>query len=507
MRRIAKLILLLVVCVAPARGASYYISYSSGSNSNNGTSEMTPWKSHPYMSSASGCAGSPHAYTHSAGDVFTFKQGDSYPNVCFPFTFVAGGSSGNPDIYTYDPTWGTAGGTTGNAGQSVGTYQFNAGSAVIGSGSICNNFLDFQTNSVSNVIFNGAELVNYLYSTSSSCVHGTSENHMMENYQSTGNTLENLYIHGWSHGSSTSDSMCVLCGYNTGGTSAGTCLVGSVIDGASDSGTSGEAVFATPCAHDDIVRNMSNGILPNEPALVYNNKIGPINTSFDASDHSNCIETLGPYSGSGTSYIYNNYCAAGSEALVILGGNDTSGPAIYYAWNNVLDMGASSAHPNVPIILMGTATAVHGWNNTIVANPSGDACVENQGTYGTIDWTNNFCIDSKGSFDQNGVSYPNNTLMTNSAATSVGLSASQTFAYQPTSSNCGGASQCPVGAGSNLTSSATGPLVSLARDTTYGGVRSTNARPNSGSWDDGAYEFTTGPTPNPPTGVEVILLQ
>src|ERR1700688_2905019 len=104
---------------ARASATTYYISFSAGSNSNNGTSESTPWKTHPYMQTRSGCTGTGSApnYSHSAGDHFVFKQGDSWPNACFDIVIQNGGSSGTPDVWTYDSAWGTPGGTTGNIGQ------------------------------------------------------------------------------------------------------------------------------------------------------------------------------------------------------------------------------------------------------------------------------------------------------------------------------------------------------------------------------------------------------
>jgi hypothetical protein len=64
-----KTLLLLVALVWPCLATTYYIDYSSGLDSNNGTSKSTPWKRDPYMV---GFAGS---YTHAAGDIHIFKGG------------------------------------------------------------------------------------------------------------------------------------------------------------------------------------------------------------------------------------------------------------------------------------------------------------------------------------------------------------------------------------------------------------------------------------------------
>jgi hypothetical protein len=70
-----------------------------------------------------------------------------------------------------------------------------------------------------------------------------------------------------------------------------------------------------------------------------------------------------------------------------------------------------------------------------------------------------------------------------------GLTNSQTRPYEPTSWNCGGVSNCPVGAGTNLTSKATGNFATLGNDTTYGAKRTTKSRPSAGAWDAGAYQY------------------
>jgi hypothetical protein len=63
-----------------------------------------------------------------------------------------------------------------------------------------------------------------------------------------------------------------------------------------------------------------------------------------------------------------------------------------------------------------------------------------------------------------------------------------------------------IGAGINLSSSATGYLASLQSDTTKGGTRTPIARPASSPWDIGAYEYTTSNNaPNPPSGLTAIV--
>jgi len=494
-----------------ASATTYYISYSSGSNANSGASQATPWKTHPYMQTNAACSGTGSApnYTHSAGDQFVFKQGDSWPNACFDMVIQAGGSAGNPDVYTYDPTWGTAGGTTGNLGQAVGTYQFSGGNSVMNGGDGWNSFISDYGN-FGYITFNGMELTNYLYSTSGT--YGV--NHMIELYQSQNVIVSNIYVHGWSHGNSGSDSLHVISGYNNYNINAGSRLTGSVIDGSSDGGISGEALYAIPLADNNIIRNMSNGIISQEPSVIHDNLIGPINLSFDSSDHENCIEPDGPYAGTTTTtYIYNNVLHDCSAVNVLAAGNGSnSGSSVYYVWNNVSYVGNKTS-PAIPwqfsAVGTGSANAAYAWNNTVYGGSTA-ACfrtLSQGGSWAIVDIRNNHCISDIGLL-YNGTSpttNTNNLTQSVSTATAQGFTSSETYAYSPQS-----ATSATLGGGANLLSLSSGNIATLALDSSYGGMRTPNSRPTSGAWDVGAYQFSSSGTsgvPSPPTNVKVVAVQ
>ncbi len=93
---------------ATANAATYYIDYLSGKDSNNGTSSSTPWKQCPGMNGFAG------TYSHSAGDVFVFKGGVTWPSSSLPLTIANSGScsacnlssdTSTCDKYTIDKTW------------------------------------------------------------------------------------------------------------------------------------------------------------------------------------------------------------------------------------------------------------------------------------------------------------------------------------------------------------------------------------------------------------------
>jgi len=79
----------------------------------------------------------------------------------------------------------------------------------------------------------------------------------------------------------------------------------------------------------------------------------------------------------------------------------------------------------------------------------------------------------------------------NTAATD-GINSSETYAYQITSGNysaCTTNGDCPVGAGTNLTSLASGSTASLANETTYGGTKTAKHPARIGSMGCWAYEY------------------
>lgn len=110
---IYRIIMAFILMCAPAWGATYYIDFSSGANTNNGTSTDTPWKSHPKMQTGADCSGTGSApsYTHSAGDKFVFKGGVTWPGECFPMSINTYGATENPDIYTGGQLEGSPWGT------------------------------------------------------------------------------------------------------------------------------------------------------------------------------------------------------------------------------------------------------------------------------------------------------------------------------------------------------------------------------------------------------------
>jgi uncharacterized protein DUF4082 len=144
--------------------ATYYIDYSSGSDSSSGTSKSTPWKRQPYMKGFSG------NYTHAAGDRFIFKGRVTWPAACFPLSIATGGSGSTDDYYGVDTTWYSGSGWVKPIFD--GTYSVNTLIYI-----------------VSNVTIDNLELCHVL---------DPSDNAGLIVAGTTGNTLiENCHLHGW----------------------------------------------------------------------------------------------------------------------------------------------------------------------------------------------------------------------------------------------------------------------------------------------------------------------
>lgn len=114
MKRTLVLLVLVLLLSAVARATTYYVA-ASGSDSNNGTSETTPWMHAPGMPN---CTGTCASVTPNPGDSFIFRGGD---------TWHAGNSSASPYIGTASCGSNTCGWTwTWSGSSSSCNYEGSA---------------------------------------------------------------------------------------------------------------------------------------------------------------------------------------------------------------------------------------------------------------------------------------------------------------------------------------------------------------------------------------------
>lgn len=463
--------LLFVLMTISAQATTYYISYSAGSNSNNGTTTSTPWKSHPYMQTGAGCAGSPHAYTHVNGDRFIFKGGDSWPAACFDMVIATGGSSGSPDYYGVDAAFFTGGAWTRpkfdpNHATPTGNYMIKG----------------FGT---SNQTWDNIEIVNQGVAVQAGAF-SVGEAFQYAN-SDTGIILQNMYIHDWNiNGALSGDNV----EYSAGSIYGNVILLNSEIEDSAGYMTSGPTNVRTggACQNcEEVGGNQIHDVMAGCFSVnschdnTFYNMTGEIQSY--TSLHSQIIEDD---ADQGSMAVYNN----------IIHDSSGIGVTIYmcpptWIYNNVI-----WNTNNVNIMMSGACGPAAGTsyveNNTVDCS-NGTACfgTDSKGTLnGTVNLKNNHWITngSPTSFPSSitTLNQTTNITMSTSTATSQGYTSGNV--YQPTS---GGDST--VGAGTNLSSSpnCTGNLTALCFD------RLGLAR--GATWDIGAYEFPNGGAASTPT--------
>jgi hypothetical protein len=213
---------------------------------------------------------------------------------------------------------------------------------------------------------------------------------------------------------------------------------------------------------------MANGFLPGQTGgndEVSGSIIGPINNSFDRSQHENGIEeTCTP----NTIKIFNNIVRDIHVGVALLEGWAHAD----YIYNNII----YNTQPP-PIGMTGGSAKIY--NNIIDATGSTEKyhCVHALKNP-TLDVRNNLCISEGGlvAGSYSGSAANNNVLLTSAQAAAEGLTSANL--YRPASQ-----SASIINKGANLTNIDTVNMPFLNRD--ISGI----ARPASGSWEIGAYEF------------------
>jgi hypothetical protein len=520
-------ILLLASCVLMFGdnlfATTYYIDYSSGTDSNSGTSKTSPWQHAPGMQACTNLCSSSQI---NAGDSIILRGGVTWPNASFQWK-LPGGATGNPVYIGVDKTW--------YVGSSWSRPILSAGGAVIP-----NNY-NTMFSMPANATVDNFEITGF-YWTSASCSGAPYGSCGIFNAgQNSGQTWENLYIHGWAHAgtsAATSNGAVNIIATGGGGNSV---AHDNVIVGTDVPGDHSVTVFfnGPPIAYNNYIKQVSSAFIVSYPTLVHDNHIediGPAycNTPFPANagtcTHENGFEDNGDI---GLNF-YNNLITNVSAGLALWIAPNPGYTA--NMWNNVIyaihDNQVLDMAPPVYSATYCSAGATSNdycksagsyvfENNTVECGDDStqyDVCQSGVGNIGSgaapssfLYQNNHFISATTNEGCASGVNCSfasSNVVQTLSVANSQGYNSSQTYAFSPTSS-----ASATVGAGTNLTSSATATLTSLASDTTYSctaavgsgnqpacPARTTVNRPSTGGWNSGAYEFGSG-GPNPPTGL------
>lgn len=491
-KKLGQIVVLLGVILVgkSAFATTYYVDYSSGNDSNSGTSKSGPWQHAPGMN---GCTANCGAANPQPGDSFIFKGGVTWPNAVFPITWTWSGTSGSPIYIGVDKTWYTGG--------SWIRPIWNAGGMPI---SGTNTYV--QMAGASYVTFDNFEMKGFNWNSN---VQG----YCVNTAGSTYITIENAYVHGWSHtGAATESEMSCFYGDTNPPYALGDLLDHVVFDGtdSTNGGDSGAFTYAWTSVKHCVIHNTPNGLLLGGHGEIAYNLIYNIQTDFGGG-HPNAMELNG---SDGTFYVHDNVIHdIGGEAFF-------AGYGTIYVWNNLW----YNLYGNPPAIDARSGSSSNSFDyylNNIIVPQSGGACFNGNGgtNTATVTVANLQCITTSSTIwspsSNYHVTWITNSSMTPTTATRQGYTSSETYAYFPTSGT-----GSTVGAGTNLTSS--WPSGYSTSDTTYActqqtisGVvqsvcptRTAVARPSSGAWNAGAYaniRNSAGPVPTPPTGLQAVV--
>ena len=503
----------------------YYISQiGSDSNSQSAAkSKLTPWQHAPYMHSFTG------RYSHTAGDCFVFRGGDTWNVGTTDYIVVSnGGAKGNADYYGVDQSW--------SSGSSWNRPIMDVQSSYPNTDSY-NNSTAFLLNAAW-VTFDSFEIIR------AGCrVSPTQIN--MTIFASNGNdgiTVTNSYFHDFTsqlggcgggkvtNGTASGNNFAVwvyMSVQNDGGHGS---FDHNIVDGTDGTGEKGyETIVMDPgtaaIPSYNVLHDICSGVAGSmnlvHDNLIYNFGYNANPTGFDCNTtgvHAHAIRT------EGDATVYNNVVHDVNDGIIKT--NPTNG-TMYYIFNNVSYHNGYTGYAWYDIDLCdnGGSSCSNGkvtvWNNTLECvqnNGASSTCFRLENPMNTLTLGNEHHIglDNTGSLSgtSNAATYnyaaAQNLFETTTQATTAGyVLANQ---YAPTSS-----SSPTVGIAANETSA--WPL-STTNDTPLGcyqgtsnGVvqvvcpeRSTNPRPGAGggAWAAGAYG-NPGAVVSPPTALTAVV--
>lgn len=457
----------------------FYVSKSTGTDTNNGTSETTPWAHMPGMPD---CTSTCASTSPSPGTGIILRGGDNWVSSDLPITWLWNGTGSHPIYVGVDKTWYNS----GTCGALWCRPIFSASGT---SGDV------FSLVNRSWVIFDNIEVTGMTNAQNGCRMSGGS------NVRCT-----QLYFHGWSHTASSNNvGFFSQCG-------TGSMVDHNVVDGSDSSKNTMNGVFIS-CAG-TIQYNYFNyvvsGVLGSVDNFNHNIILHSV-TSADG-DHCNGMFVFGPQTGL-TLDVYNNIvgsmiCSGGVNFW--LNGNASPGSSLWVstAYNNLILASAASGnvfniggHPS-----QGNSGAYNVYNNTIVAL-NGGACLGNgePSPRSTTNFANNHCIGGSIICDGAGTTCVNgggNLLQSVSTANSQGYTSTELQEYSPINA-CTASTCSTLSAGINVTSLCTGNLTALCTSTSYPTYNATNHTMGVGnaspagitrgtSWDTGAYQFSGG---------------
>jgi hypothetical protein len=510
--------------------ATYYVDYSSGSDSNSGTSKTSPWQNAPGMQT---CANTCKSAVINGGDSIILKGGVTWPNASFMWN-LPGGGTGTPVYIGVDQTW--------YVGGAWARPVLNAGGSAI-----ANNY-DTMFNVGSNVTFDNFEITGFYWNSAACSGAPYGDCGIFNAGQRNGQTWENLYIHGWTHagtGATSNNGVVNIIATGGGGNSV---AHDNVIVGTDVPGDHSVSVFfnGPPIAYNNYIKQVSSAAIVSYASLYHDNHIEDIGPAY-------CNMPFPQYAGTCTHengfedngdtglYFYNNVITNVGAGLALWIAPNPGYTATL--WNNVIylihdnqvmDLAppvysstycSSGATSNDYCKTAGTYVFE---NNTVECGDDStqyDVCQSNIGVVGSgsvatavVFQNNHFITKTTASGCATGTGAPlsctfssTNIVQTLSTANTQGYTSSEEYAFSPANSK--GAT---VGAGTNLMSQAQQAMSSLSNDTSYTCTVGNGEQPScpaepmigrspSGAWDSGAFLYASSQAPQAPTGLTATV--
>jgi hypothetical protein len=544
----------------------YYIA-ANGSDSNSGQSEASPWLHSPGMNN---CTGNCASVSVSAGQGFIFRGGDTWHfgnSSASPFAgVVAGcdgngsqsgglclsgfnGSSGHPFYFGVDLTWYSGSSWTrpiltgdNPLTPNQGTFADYVANCTYQIGGT-NRLVVFTVSTYG--ILDGFELTGVC----SEGDNGSNDVYVKGSGVSTSyNSYTRLYAHGWTHiqfNGSYDANLIIFAGNNNLG--VGDTYFYNVVDGSdSDPGGLGWVAYtgATVWGY-NVFRYCSNFVVTMMHSLhdnLFENWYG----EADESHHPNVYEENNE--ADSTNVVYNNVfydiCQGNNCPLGIVNmwPNPQAGYTTYWFNNvnandnpggNYFDIGQNSNQGDQGTLIIFNNTLEDESNNVIMScDGSGFAepfvFANNHYITDYVTQYASFCATSSNPlFLTDGPLETHAIADANIAPNYDQYTGSQTYPFSPVAST----NSTVQWAGTNETSycnnlsSSSDPLLQAAgaackNDTTYAcsynaathmvsgcPTRTPNARPTSGSWNSGAYQYSSSQSsgPNAPTNLQAVV--
>ena len=487
----------------------FYVSKSAGSDSNSGTSEISPWAHLPGMPS---CTGTCASTSPASGEGFILRGGDTWTSSDLGISWNWSGTSSNNIYIGIDPSWY-------NSGVCASWCR-----PILHDSGGTNNIINFSS-SASYAVWDNIEVTGM----------GTHNGFGFEG--SSNNRATRMYFHAWAYsGNANNGGFFSQCG-------RGSMIDHNIMDGSDSTKNTMNGVYSS-CAG-TIAYNyfsyMVSGVLGNTDD-VHDNVFSNTVTSAGG-DHCNLLFTFSPASGN-TQLIYNNLLfnggGCGGGISVWFNGNG-GGNANWagYGFNNVMyNLGSN------PVNLGNHGSVNNGnyyWFNNTVDTTAGGAGGPAGNGYWTMHDNNNHVVGGALQWDCPGFgacTVPVCELGAGAGCTDVtqsasvakgqGYSSSETYPYAPistcTSSTCStvgsgtnAQSYCSTLAGTSGVGTAAAAIACQSSTTLACAYKTSDhtlscpgtpvaVRPASGAWDIGAYQFgAESAGPNPPTGLSVVV--